>query len=158
LMRAWLRECTLEHEKCDQRRSAEDFLPSRLLDIGISNDQWTLRTAEDVKKEPHQRYVALSYKRGDYRQNFLTESTYPSFEAGISSSKIPILFKDTASVSRFMVIRYLWIDSMCILQDSTEDWERESAAMCDIYANADFVVSASWAKDPTCSLFPENNM
>lgn len=35
-----------------------------------------------------------------------------------------------------MGIHYLWIDSLCIVQDSTEDWRKESVLMCSVYANS----------------------
>jgi hypothetical protein len=46
-------------------------------------------------------------------------------------------------------IEYLWIDSLCILQDDRDDWESEAVKMADVYRNAALVVAASGAKDST---------
>jgi hypothetical protein len=45
------------------------------------------------------------------------------------------------------VVRWLWIDSLCIIQDSREDWQREAPMMCDVYQNAFLNISADHAVD-----------
>jgi len=39
--------------------------------------------------------------------------------------------------------RYIWIDSLCIIQDDAEDWELESALMSEIYQNAVLTIAAT---------------
>ncbi|TGJ83876.1 hypothetical protein E0Z10_g4879 [Xylaria hypoxylon] len=46
-----------------------------------------------------------------------------------------------------MGIDYLWIDSLCIIQNDEQDWEKESAKMCDYYENAICTISASSSQD-----------
>ncbi|KAL8909331.1 MAG: hypothetical protein Q9171_005089 [Xanthocarpia ochracea] len=45
------------------------------------------------------------------------------------------------------VVRWLWIDSLCIIQDSPDDWRREARTMCDVYQNAFLNISADHAVD-----------
>jgi hypothetical protein len=45
------------------------------------------------------------------------------------------------------VVRWLWIDSLCIIQGSKEDWKREAPMMCDVYQNALLNISADHAVD-----------
>ena len=45
------------------------------------------------------------------------------------------------------VVRWLWIDSLCIIQDSRDDWQREAPMMCDVYQNALLNISADHAVD-----------
>ncbi|KAF2869208.1 heterokaryon incompatibility protein-domain-containing protein [Massariosphaeria phaeospora] len=56
-------------------------------------------------------------------------------------------------ITRKLGVRYLWIDSLCIIQDCTSDWEKESPKMCDIYQNALFTISATHATDSTEGCF-----
>jgi len=38
-------------------------------------------------------------------------------------------FKDAITVTRHLGFQYIWIDSLCIIQDSFDDWDKESAQM-----------------------------
>ncbi|KAL9629892.1 MAG: hypothetical protein Q9204_005019 [Flavoplaca sp. TL-2023a] len=42
-------------------------------------------------------------------------------------------FQDAIEVVRKLEFKYLWIDALCIIQDSKSDWENESAKMNDVY-------------------------
>ncbi|KAF4306789.1 Heterokaryon incompatibility [Botryosphaeria dothidea] len=48
-------------------------------------------------------------------------------------------------ITRFLGIQYLWIDSLCIIQDSAEDWNREAATMGSVYCNATVTIAADGA-------------
>lgn len=56
-----------------------------------------------------------------------------------------------------MGYRYIWIDSLCIIQDSVEDWEREAAVMGDVYKHATLNISATGAEDGRMGLFFQRN-
>jgi hypothetical protein len=43
---------------------------------------------------------------------------------------------DAVELCRRLSIRYLWVDAVCIIQGSKEDWQREAALMGQVYANA----------------------
>lgn len=47
----------------------------------------------------------------------------------IPVAQLPKTFRDAMQISMCLGISYLWIDSLCILQDSAADWLRESALM-----------------------------
>ena len=74
---------------------------------------------------------------------------------GIDRSKLPKTFQGTIYVTRRPGFRYLWIDSLCIIQDSPEDWSKESGTMHAVYANCVLTIGASWAKDSGTGLFIE---
>ncbi|PVH85045.1 heterokaryon incompatibility, partial [Cadophora sp. DSE1049] len=57
-------------------------------------------------------------------------------------AELPKTFRDTVVVTRRLGIRYLWIDSLCIIQDSSMDWARESSKMQGVYAGAILNISA----------------
>lgn len=48
---------------------------------------------------------------------------------------------------QYFVIRYLWIDAICITQDSEEDWRRESLFMSKVYRYSTQNIAASDAND-----------
>ena len=52
-------------------------------------------------------------------------------------------------------MRYLWVDSLRIVQDDVNDWSREAPRMGDIYHNADLVIAASAARDSSEGCFLE---
>ncbi|KAH8754510.1 hypothetical protein BGZ57DRAFT_717563, partial [Hyaloscypha finlandica] len=49
---------------------------------------------------------------------------------------LPPTFRNTVNVTRALGYRYLWIDSLCILQGSYDSWGNESSKMQEYYMNA----------------------
>ncbi|KAH7370060.1 hypothetical protein BKA65DRAFT_386907, partial [Rhexocercosporidium sp. MPI-PUGE-AT-0058] len=47
----------------------------------------------------------------------------------IPSITLPATFRDAVVITRLLGVKYLWIDSLCIIQDQLSDWEHESAKM-----------------------------
>ncbi|KAK5653054.1 hypothetical protein OQA88_9340 [Cercophora sp. LCS_1] len=88
------------------------------------------------------RYVALSHCRGGSISPVLDETTLERFQQDIPVSSLPANFIDAIIITRQPSIEYLWIDSLCTLQGSTEDWEAESAVMADVYLNSLVTISA----------------
>ena len=72
-------------------------------------------------------------------------------------SSLPKTFQDAVNVTQWFEIKYLWIDSLCIIQDSNEDWERESKSMKHIYQNYFLNVAALNAVDVAGGLFADRN-
>lgn len=66
---------------------------------------------------------------------------------------LPQLVKDFVVVARRFGVRYIWIDSLCIIQDSKEDWTVEAPTMRLVYTNSVVNVAASAAEDVEGSLF-----
>lgn len=62
---------------------------------------------------------------------------------------LPQTFADAVTATRVLGIRYLWIDSLCIIQDSPEDWSEQAPCMAGIYGNAHLTISADAASDST---------
>jgi len=69
---------------------------------------------------------------------------------GVPLELLSQTFTDAIVVTKHLGYRYLWIDSLCIVQDDCEDWERESGRMADVYGNADLVIGATSAADSSC--------
>src|ERR1700712_3169166 len=58
---------------------------------------------------------------------------------------MPPNFRDAVKVTRALGLRYIWIDSLCIIQDSFADWQYESQRMAQVYANAYITIVATCA-------------
>ncbi|KAK8102399.1 hypothetical protein PG984_015545 [Apiospora sp. TS-2023a] len=56
--------------------------------------------------------------------------------------------------------KYIWIDSLCILQDEEDavDWTRECPSMGEYYANADLTLSATGFRDGKSGLFGDRDL
>ena len=90
-------------------------------------------------------YVSLSHCWG--RRPFLRtlSGNLSAHRDGIAWERLPPTFRDAVQFTRRLGIRYLWIDSLCIVQDDRDDWRREAARMGSIYQHAALVISAAKA-------------
>ncbi|RGP61350.1 hypothetical protein FLONG3_10584 [Fusarium longipes] len=90
-------------------------------------------------------YAALSYCWGDAGQNkFKTEKeTLALREQGFDLIQLPKTLQDAVKVTRSLGLHYLWVDALCIIQDSEADKNKEISKMWQIYQNATIVISAA---------------
>ena len=70
---------------------------------------------------------------------------------------LPKAFQDAITVVRYFGIRYLWVDSLCISQDSEIDWQRESSQMSAIYGNSLCNIAATGSTDNSTGFFVSRN-
>ncbi|KAF7515991.1 hypothetical protein G7054_g14342 [Neopestalotiopsis clavispora] len=119
------------------------YQPKRLVDIGNSAENvWKLVLREDVDIRPSQ-YATLSHRWASNQQTRLFKSNVKKFKTGQSVSCLPQAFQDAITVANSLGIRYIWIDCLCIIQDSVKDWKIESLEMCKIYSHAAMNLSAT---------------
>ncbi|CAD6456372.1 68973a4e-32bc-455a-ac57-2f3cfafeab69-CDS [Sclerotinia trifoliorum] len=143
---AWYQHCLSGHEACNDSLASTQRMPSRLL--RINEDQWYVRliiSKEEVAKDSH--YSTLSHCWGNSDILKLTTSSLDKLKAGIPLKILPKTFIEAIYVARKMSIPYLWIDSLCIIQDSVADWQAESALMEDVYGNSSLNIMATASKD-----------
>jgi hypothetical protein len=76
-----------------------------------------------------------------------TKSNWSKFAANVSFNALTPLFQDAIIITRQLGLRYIWIDSLCIIQDSLRDWETESSKMGSIYQNSYVTISATNSGD-----------
>jgi len=55
---------------------------------------------------------------------------------------LPKTFQDAVRFAREFGVQYLWIDSLCIIQNDPEDWAREAARMTEVYESGLFTIAA----------------
>ncbi|KAH7309760.1 heterokaryon incompatibility protein-domain-containing protein [Stachybotrys elegans] len=147
----WIDECCRTDEACNQAISPKEtphFLPTRLIDIGAVSSSTLhprlIETKRLVAERP--RYVALSHRWGDSHKDPQLElmTTVANMEVHmreINVAKLSKTFQFVIDVCRWLGIRYLWIDSFCIVQDSKSDWKAESDAMAKIYRHSYCTIS-----------------
>lgn len=145
LLRAWVRSCDSEHGGC---RSPS--FPStgergiRLLDL-----------EEDriISTSLAEEYVALSYVWGNAAP-LLTRSTLAKYTSlhGLRGSIIPRTIMDAARVVYAIGKRYLWVDSLCIIQDDESDKQQQLPIMDSIYSHADLLIIAATGDDASAGL------
>lgn len=85
----------------------------------------------------------------------LTKDTEVSLQAGLPLNKFPATLRDAIIVVRKLNIRYIWIDALCIMQDSPEDWAQEASRMRDVYRGAVVTIAAASASKTSDGLFRE---
>lgn len=144
----WLQTCTTHHTACPANANPSDLRPTFLLDISPSKaPTGTIRLH---RVEGHSLgYVALSYCWGTDQPKATTESNLAEYLYSIEISSLPQSIQDAVTVTRKLMLRYLWVDSLCIIQDSDEHKIHEIGRMESIYSNAYVTISAAYAE--TCN-------
>ena len=120
-------------------------MPTRLLFVGSLGDSDHLRLVDIRQGDVRGPYAALSHMWGGPDklpplQTIL--STYEKLKSGIPVWTLPKNFADAVFVTRQLGLQYIWIDSLCIIQDSPSDWHKEAATMHQVYRFADVTIVA----------------
>jgi len=129
-------------------------LPTRLIDLGPPKSDAPPRLVK-TKDYSKGQWVALSHCWGG-PQNHPLKTTRANFEerlAGIPLSSMPKSFVDAVTVTKALGLQYIWIDSLCIIQDDEVDWLAESKHMGSVYEEAFVTIAASSAPDSSGGLF-----
>jgi hypothetical protein len=94
-------------------------------------------------------YLTLSYCWGKIKLFKLTRENLADLEIVIPDESLCQTFQDALYITRSLGYEYIWIDSLCIFQDSIEYWRIESTKMCSVYSGSVLNLAASGAKDGT---------
>ena len=89
--------------------------------------------------------MTLSHRWGTDGQIMLTKASLPDMSKRIDVANLSQTYQDAIAITRSLGLRYLWIDSLCIIQDSVVDWQEEAARMGDIFKYSICTIAASWA-------------
>lgn len=155
--RSWYQQC-LNHEACRNWRQGSRFLPTRLVKIWRPENQSTglsARICETGNMPASTRYVTLSHCWGKGVIFKLLQNNIEQLSQAIPIGQLPKVFQDAIYVSHELGIGYIWIDSLCIIQDSKEDWTYEAKRMGGVYSNGEFNIAATGYEDGLSGLFGE---
>ena len=136
----WLFDCLTKHETCRRIFQEEKALPTRVLDVGLKGEEHQVRLL--VSDGACGSWAALSYCWGGDSTFILKTTCLEDMLNGIPIEDFPATLRDAVVVTRSLGIRYIWIDALCILQDSAEDWAAEAAKMEYVYQGAKVTISA----------------
>ncbi|CAF9938262.1 hypothetical protein IMSHALPRED_000735 [Imshaugia aleurites] len=101
--------------------------------------------------------MTLSHCWGTAEFLRLTSATKNYLEAGFRLSELPKTFREAVQITRELGVRYLWIDALCIIQDSDEDWKHEAATMMNVYENSHCNIAAAKASDSEQGCFSKRD-
>ncbi|KAI1297503.1 heterokaryon incompatibility protein-domain-containing protein [Xylaria venustula] len=151
--REWLKECltnnTNGHENCrsDTRPGRSLPLPRRLLRVANDSGVWraTLQESKDLTDTDKVRYISVSHRWGTAKFLVLTSNNYGSFKVAIPlhDPSFKKSFLDVFQVVVDLGYHYVWIGSLCIIQDDFGDWVEQCPLMADIYRGADLNISVA---------------
>jgi hypothetical protein len=152
-----LEHCKKNHPGCDSSSLAA--LPKRVIYLEEAGTEITCRLVPNTHDELG-RYITLSHcwgtqidseeRTGDWISHPVTTKESLTRRAErIPWSELPRSFKDAAKIAFSLNVQYLWIDSLCIIQDDMLDWQVESAKMANIYADAFLTLAITGS--PNCN-------
>lgn len=149
-IRAWLEDCHSNHSQCNECQLGQakaSIVPSYILNVALAVDKVRLEEAPITSEGIS--YGALSYCWGAEQPQQTTSLNIQKHKAGIAVLSLPRTIQDAITVSKALGLKYLWVDSLCIIQDSAVHKQRELRIMGTIYHNAYVVISAASAA--TCN-------
>lgn len=155
LIAEWMAECHERHPHC--QGSEERALPSRVLDVYNHDGELMVRLKTDV--EPSDRYIALSYCWGKVgNPMMLLLDNLADFDRGVSVRVLPKTIKDAATVTNILGYRYLWVDALCIIQNSESDKSTELSKMHAIYENSYLTIAAADGEDSQAGILSSRDL
>ncbi|KAI1028754.1 hypothetical protein LB503_002163 [Fusarium chuoi] len=163
LAKRWMESCSTSHEKCGMQPEALDLtktIPTRLIDVGpkdgaVSPKIVTTNSSFEIE------YLALSYAWGsghDFAKT--TASNLVEMTKHLPWDDLAKTVQDAIIFTKKLGYRYLWVDSLCILQSEgpddqqhKDDWSYEAARFGKYYENASLTIAASGAISSQQGLF-----
>lgn len=146
-LRNWLRLCLAHHATCSRQIPSAASIASkevRFIDLEHS--------CVVEAQGPRFAFAALSYQWGAKSQEVLLtgerfkEFTTPGF-FNRHMDKLHEAIRDAILLLPSLGYRYLWVDALCIVQDSADDWRYMASIMHNIYSSAALTVCCATGTD-----------
>jgi hypothetical protein len=106
-------------------------------------------------------FVALSYcwgRNSALHQRYITTSeSINARKSRIPFDTLPNTIRDAILITRCLGYDYVWIDAICIIQDSREDWKMEAAKMGALYSKAIVTIAADLGADSDTGCFNDRS-
>lgn len=158
---SWFRECNDAHTDCSAGETPE--MPHRILDIAAEDTASGVRLIHTNGEKA--RYACLSHRWGTETSQTL-KGNIKSMCDEVPWEYLSPTYQDSITFLRKFSkwheeeygepIRYIWIDSLCIIQDSKSDWTKHALEMSDIYSNSSITLVESHGLDTEKRLFQES--
>jgi len=154
----WFQLCSTQHLACNDMGNHSSLLPTRLLDVQrTGHDESLGRLIFTTELPSNVNYVTLSYVWGNADQLMLTTNNVHSMLQSLPKEGLPQAVVDAISVTRHLGVRYLWVDSLCVIQDSQKDRHRECDGMAEVYRNAVLTIVANAANNSSDPLIARSD-
>lgn len=128
---SWCGDCVGKHARCSIAKSSVSWLPSRVVDLGPQSGPIAPKLLES--KGAVGQYITLTHRWTKLTKlSATTLANYAARKRTIDIDSLSLTFQDAFKATQKLGIRYLWIDALCIVQDSSEDWGREASNMRSI--------------------------
>ncbi|TVY81122.1 hypothetical protein LSUE1_G005745 [Lachnellula suecica] len=161
LAKGWLQNCLTSHVQCKNSSVSTPWkLPSRILDVRGPGQphKVSLHISNRHPLTENIPYATLSHCWGTIPIIKLLKSNLEELAEAIDLTTLPKTFLEAIEVTQTLGIRYLWIDSLCIIQDSAEDWKAESALMGDIYQHGMINIAAAVGPNAKAGCFADRDL
>ena len=160
LLECWLDLCISGHSECRSQtvQHLDKIIPTRLLDIQDTELVRVVQTEICFDPANTPRYATLSHCWGKTYEPQLNTGSSDSFTQGVRISDLPNTFSDSIIVAQKLKIPYLWIDALCILQDSTQDRLNETSKLGSIYRNSYLCIAGTASKDNSSGFLERRNL
>lgn len=153
LSRSWFEKCLKSHKVCSSRTSPR--LPTRLVRVGSTHRDAQLCLSKDLPKETQ--YATLSHCWGTLSISRLQTDNVEALQQALPFDKLCKTFQEAFVAAHRFGLEYIWIDSLCIIQDDEDDWRQESGLMGEVYGNSTLNIAATAAPDGRSGLFPSRS-
>lgn len=169
LAHAWLFRCLSnvddKHNECHASPDAFYKLPSRLLDVDAAFESGKLKLVSTSDSEhdfeEKSSFITLSHSWGAWGAQHSPKLTCANIEErmiqGLDLRQVPRTFTEAIRIANWFEVKWIWIDCLCIIQDSLEDWLLEASMMADNYKNAFLNISADAHEDARKGCFVERD-
>ncbi|KAI0850671.1 heterokaryon incompatibility protein-domain-containing protein [Daldinia vernicosa] len=144
-----LGDCINKHKSCSSQYPTSSKLPTRIIDTEGVNPKLVDGGGQC------RIFAALSYCWGGDSSFILTVATERLFREGRPIDEFPPTIRDAIKITKALDIRYIWIDALCIIQDSDEDWAQEASQMREVYRGAVVTIAAACASKTSEGIFRE---
>ena len=154
LLKMWFHRCLEE-----QKPQEFSFVPTRTIDVGPADGAQDPHLVVHTNSARDFPWITLSHCWGGSSPLVTTAETLPEWtDSGIPMPLLPPTFRDAVLITRQLGYRHLWIDSLCIVQDSRKDWEHEALRMGDVYRYGELNISASAARNCHDGIFAKRDV
>ncbi|KAF7188469.1 hypothetical protein HII31_10131 [Pseudocercospora fuligena] len=141
VIKSWISDCGLRHKKCDvtyRSVSAVQQLPEQSLLIDVHK-----QCLVDAPQNVH--YAALSYKWGEAQQYLTLEKEFEALQkpGALTSRPLPATVRDAITLTSNIGLDYVWVDALCIIQDSPSHKAKQISQMHLVYGCATVTIVAA---------------
>ncbi|KAH6666799.1 heterokaryon incompatibility protein-domain-containing protein [Halenospora varia] len=148
-IKQWARDCVQNHSSC----KSGEFAPKRLIYLDGRQGHQMARLVQPWPNFSSP-FTALSHCWGKTQHVVTTKANYTKHLSSISHNCLPRTFLEAVWITRQLGLKYLWIDSFCIIQDDPDDWNAEVVNMSRLYGAAYIALAASYGPDGDAGMFP----